>query len=63
MSLGPHAGFIIAAYLGAASVVFGLITWILVDYRTQRLALADLEARGISRRPRDGQPIAPAGSA
>jgi heme exporter protein D len=50
MDLGPHAGFIIAAYAIAALVVIGLIGWVLADYATQRRLLADLEARGVTRR-------------
>jgi heme exporter protein D len=50
MTLGPYAGFIIAAY-GAALVVIGaLIGWIVADHRAQMRTLADLEARGIARR-------------
>jgi len=50
MTLGPYAGFIIAAY-GAAFVVIGvLIGWIVADHRAQMRTLADLEARGIARR-------------
>jgi heme exporter protein D len=50
MTLGPYAGFIIAAY-GAAFVVVGaLIGWIVADHRAQMRTLADLEARGIARR-------------
>ena len=50
MTLGPYAGFIIAAY-GAAFVVIGvLIGWIVADHRAQMRTLADLEARGIGRR-------------
>ena len=50
MDLGPHAGFIIAAYAIAALVVLGLIAWVLADYAAQRRLLADLEARGMTRR-------------
>ena len=50
MDLGPHASFIVAAYAMAALVVAGLIAWVLADYRAQRRALADLEARGVTRR-------------
>jgi heme exporter protein D len=50
MDLGPHAGFIIAAYALAALVVIGLIAWVLADYAAQRRLLADLEARGVTRR-------------
>jgi heme exporter protein D len=50
MDLGPNASFIIAAYVMAAVVVLGLIAWVLADYDAQRRRLADLEARGITRR-------------
>ena len=53
MNLGPHADFIVVAYALAAAVVAALIAWVLLDYRAQRLVLADLEARGVSRRPAD----------
>jgi heme exporter protein D len=45
-----HIGFIVAAYAAAIVVVGALIAWVLLDYRAQRRALADLEARGFSRR-------------
>jgi heme exporter protein D len=48
--LGPYAGFIIAAYAAALIVIAGLIGWIVADHRAQQRTLADLEARGISRR-------------
>ena len=50
MDLGPHAAFIIAAYAMAALVVMGLIAWVLADHAAQRRLLADLEARGVTRR-------------
>src|SRR6185295_3415935 len=50
MDLGPHAAFIIAAYLMAAIVVLGLIAWVIADHDAQRRLLADLEARGVTRR-------------
>jgi heme exporter protein D len=50
MDLGPHAAFIIAAYAAAVIVLGGLIAWVLLDYRAQRRKLADLDARGVSRR-------------
>lgn len=49
-ALGPHAGFILAAYLAAAVILGGLATAILVDRRAQRRALASLEERGAGRR-------------
>ena len=48
--MSTHAGFIAAAYLTTAIVLVGLLLWIVVDGRTQRRRLVDLEARGIRRR-------------
>lgn len=48
--LGPHWGFIVAAYLVTAVVVLGLIVWIRADLAAQRRTLKDLEARGLRRR-------------
>jgi len=50
MELGPHAIFIIAAYGAAAMVVASLIAWVVLDFRAQKRALGDLEARGVTRR-------------
>jgi heme exporter protein D len=50
MNLGPHAAFIIAAYAAAIAVVIGLIAWVIADHAAQRRLLADLEARGVTRR-------------
>ena len=50
MDLGPHATFIIIAYVAAALVVIGLVGWILADHAAQLRLLADLEARGVTRR-------------
>ena len=50
MDLGPHGAFIVAAYAAAAFVVIGLIAWVIVDHAAQRRLLADLEARGVTRR-------------
>ena len=55
MDLGPHAAFIIAAYAFAALVVIGLIAWVLADHAAQRRLLADLEARGVTRRSDKGE--------
>lgn len=49
-ALGPHATFIIASYAATAAVLLALIAWLIIDGRTQRARLADLEARGIRRR-------------
>jgi heme exporter protein D len=50
LGLGPHAGFIIGAYLVAAAVVAALVIWVVADHAAQRRALADLERRGVTRR-------------
>jgi heme exporter protein D len=50
MGLGPYAAFIVAAYSLTLAVVAALIAWVLLDYRMQRKTLADLEARGVTRR-------------
>ena len=49
-TLGPYAGFIVAAYGAAFAVISTLIAWIIIDHRAQRRTLSDLEARGMSRR-------------
>jgi heme exporter protein CcmD len=49
-ALGPHAGFILAAYLATAAILIGLTLAILLDRRAQRRALAALEERGAGRR-------------
>jgi heme exporter protein D len=46
----PYGGFILAAYLLTAVVLIGLLVWIVLDGRTQRRRLAELDARGIRRR-------------
>ncbi|MGP0093551.1 MAG: heme exporter protein CcmD [Xanthobacteraceae bacterium] len=56
MTLGPHAPFIIAAYAVAATIVAGLIAWVIWDYRTQRRLLAELDARGVVRRSEQALP-------
>ena len=50
MALGPHAAFILAAYVVTALVVIGLIAWVVLDHRAQARALADLDVRGVRRR-------------
>jgi heme exporter protein D len=56
MDLGPHAGFIIIAYLMAIAVVGVLIAWVVGDYFAQKRALADLDRRGITRRSAEPRP-------
>jgi heme exporter protein D len=63
MNLGPHADFIILAYGVAVAVVGGLIAWVLLDYRAQKIVLADLEARGVTRRQGDAKAVVNVGSA
>jgi len=50
MNAVNHMGFIIASYAAAVAVVGVLIVWVTLDYRAQRLRLADLEMRGVTRR-------------
>jgi heme exporter protein D len=50
VDLGPHAGFIVAAYGVALLVLIVLIGWIALDYRTQRRRVAELESQGVTRR-------------
>jgi heme exporter protein D len=50
MDLGPHAGFIVAAYAVAAAVVAALVAWIVVDHRAQVRQLEDLDRSGVARR-------------
>jgi heme exporter protein D len=57
MDLGPHAAFIWSAYGVVAVVLAGLIAWLVLDGREQQRRLADLAARGVSRRSdRRGEP-------
>ena len=51
--LDTHAPFIIASYAVTLLVIGGLIVKILADHRTQKRALAELEARGVGRSRRD----------
>jgi heme exporter protein D len=48
--LGPHAAFIIAAYVVTFVAISALALFITEDDRKQRRLLAELEARGIKRR-------------
>ncbi len=50
IDLGPHANFIIAAYIGVLIVVFGLILSTMLNAKKQKNRLADLDAKGIRRR-------------
>jgi heme exporter protein D len=57
MDLGPHAGFIVSAYIIAAAVVAALVIWVTADHASQRRTLAELERRGITRRSAESQPM------
>jgi heme exporter protein D len=57
MDLGPHAGFIISAYIVTAAVVAALIFWVIADHSAQKRALAELERRGITRRSAEARPM------
>jgi heme exporter protein D len=48
--LGPHAGFIVAAYAAVAVILGGLILTTWRDHRAQRQELDALERRGAGRR-------------
>jgi heme exporter protein D len=45
-----HLPFIVGSYAAAFVVIAGLVAWVMIDFRAQRRALADLEMRGIARR-------------
>ena len=50
LGLGPHAGFIVAAYAATLIGFAALILATLGDDRRQRRRLAELERQGIKRR-------------
>lgn len=45
-----HMPFIVGSYAAAVVVIGILIGWVMLDFRTQRRVLAELEARGVTRR-------------
>jgi heme exporter protein D len=49
-----HAFFIALSYAVTALIVAGLILRAVIDHRIQTRLLAELEARGVSRRSRHG---------
>ena len=58
--LGNHAGYILAAYGITVLVIAVLFLWIVVDGRSQRRQVAELEARGVRRRSArvpSGEPV------
>ena len=52
--MGTHALFIALSYALTALVIAGLALRAIIDHRIQARALAELEARGVSRRSRRG---------
>jgi heme exporter protein D len=56
MDAANHMGFIVASYAMAVAIVGVLIAWVTLDYRTQRLRLANLEMRGVTRRSAPPRP-------
>ena len=50
IELGPHAGFIVAAYAIAFAVIASLVAWVVADHRAQLRILDDLERDGATRR-------------
>ena len=45
-----HAAYVFTSYGIAALTVLGLVAWVVLDGRTRRRELAELEASGIRRR-------------
>jgi len=52
MDLGPHAAFIWACYAIYTVVVAAVIGWLVWDGARLKARLAELEAKGVSRRSR-----------
>lgn len=50
LDLGPHAAFIIWAYVGVAIGVLGLVAYAVLEARRVAARLKDLDNRGIRRR-------------
>jgi heme exporter protein D len=50
MNLGPHAAFIVTAYVAALVIVAALIGWVVLDRRSLSRMLDEFEAQGITRR-------------
>ena len=59
MAAMNHLPFIVGSYTAAFVVVAGLIGWVMLDFRAQRRALADLEKRGLTRRSAAVRPEPP----
>jgi heme exporter protein D len=63
MNLGPYATFILGAYGVATLIVLAMVAWVVIDNRRQARALADLEARGVTRRSTERQGATTSGAA
>jgi heme exporter protein D len=59
MEAMSHLPFIVGSYAAAFVIVAGLIGWVMLDFRAQRRALADLERRGLTRRSASTRPEPP----
>jgi heme exporter protein D len=57
LNLGPHAGFILGAYVVTAAVVAALVVWVIADHAALRRVLADLERHGVTRRSAEVRPV------
>jgi len=50
MPATAHIDFIVAAYAAGLIVIVALIAWVMLDYRSQRRILTELERQGLARR-------------
>jgi heme exporter protein D len=51
-TLGPYAAFNLTAYAAAIAIVAGLVAWVMLDRRRLIRLIAEVEAKGITRRSR-----------
>ena len=51
-TLGPYAAFFLTAYAAAIAIVAGLVAWVMLDRRHLIRLIAEVEARGVTRRSR-----------
>jgi heme exporter protein D len=51
-TLGPYAAFILTAYAAAIAIVAGLVAWVMLDRRHLIRLIAEVEAKGVTRRSR-----------
>ena len=52
MNLGPHTDINITSYAVTASVVAGVIAWVVLDHFSLKRMLGDLDEQGVTRRSR-----------